>query len=73
MKIIIIEVEQDEYKSVSTITLKSRSSNFKACCDEYFIDKTLMNNLEVKGVVGWVDGVNNFKIPVKRTYMLVED
>lgn len=74
MKIVIIEVEQDQYKTVTTITLKDKAIvTWEYGLIEYNIDEKLMDELKCKGVVGWVDGVNNFNKPVKRTYMLVED
>lgn len=73
MKIVIIEVEQDQYKAVTTITLKDQSFNFDKDCIDYGVTDYILETIKDQEVFGWIDGVNNFNTPVKRTYMLVED
>lgn len=71
MKIIIVEVVQNEYQSVTTITLQDRSHCFMEDCAKYGITSQVMEILKFQGVYGWVDGINGFNEPVKRTYMLI--
>lgn len=72
MKIVIVEVEQSEYREVSTITLRGGDFNFESDCVEYGVTEYILETLEDQEVFGWIDGLNIFNKPVKRTYMLVE-
>lgn len=74
MKIGITEVEMDEYKTVSQITLRSQYSvTWEDGLKEYEISDHIIETLEDQEVLGWVDGVNRFGKPVKRTYMLIPE
>ena len=73
MKILITEVEMDSsHKSVSYITLKSNfQTTWNDGCKEYEITDYIIETIQDQEVFGWIDGVNRFGKPVKRTYMLV--
>ena len=72
MRIIVTEVEMDKWKTVYTITLNSESELiWDDGLKEYELTDDLMWNLKHQEVIGWVDGVNRFGKPVKRTYMLL--
>lgn len=73
MKIVIIEVVQDGHQSVYTITLRDRSSCFMEDCVKYEVSDYIIEVLKDQEVLGWVDGVNRYNKPVKRTYMLVPE
>lgn len=74
MKILITEVEMDEYKTVSYITLKSEfQTTWNDGCKEYEITDYIRETIQDQEVFGWIDGVNRFGKPVKRTYMLVPE
>lgn len=64
----------DEYKSVYHINTDSdREIMWKDTCSEYEISESLLYNIKNQSVIGWVDGVNRFGQPVKRTYMLIPE
>ena len=72
MKIIVTEVEMDKWKTVYTINLNSESGLIWDCgLKKYELTEDLMLDLKHQEVIGWVDGVNRFGKPVKRTYMLL--
>lgn len=74
MKILITEVEMNEYKTVSYITLKSEfKTTWNDGCKEYEITDHIMETIQDQEVFGWIDGVNRSGNPVKRTYMLVPE
>lgn len=74
MKILITEVEMDEYKTVSYITLKSEYQTiWSDGCKEFEITDHIIETIQDQEVFGWIDGVNRFGKPVKRTYMLVPE
>ena len=41
--------------------------------DEYEITDYIIETIQDQEVFGWIDGVNRFGKPVKRTYMLVPE
>ena len=74
MKILITEVEMDEYKTVAYITLKSNfQTTWNKDCKEYEITDYIIETIQDQEVFGWIDGMNRFGKPVKRTYMLVPE
>jgi len=74
MKILITEVVMDEYKTAYNINLDSdHELIWQDACNEYEISESLLYNIKNHSVIGWVDGVNRFRKPVKRTYMLIPE
>lgn len=74
MKVLIAEVEMDEYKTVSYITLKSEHQTiWNDGCKEFEVTDYIIETIQDQEVFGWIDGVNRFGKPVKRTYMLVTE
>lgn len=72
MKVVIVEVEMDEYKTVSTCTLKSNfNTTWVDGCKEYGLTEEIIDSINKQGTLGWCNGVNRFGNPVKRTYMLI--
>ena len=64
----------DAYKTVWNITLND--SNLIVWEDglkEYEVSDYIIEVLKDQEVLGWVDGVNRYNKPVKRTYMLVPE
>ena len=64
----------DAYKTVWNITLND--SNLIVWEDglkKYEVSDYIIEVLKDQGVLGWVDGVNRYNKPVKRTYMLVPE
>lgn len=72
MKIVIVEVEQSEYKTINNITLNTKSGNFEDDCLSYELTVGILSKLYDDCVYGWVDGFNMFGMKVKRVYMLVK-
>ena len=74
MKLLIVEVEMSKYKTTYHINLNSESEIiWEDGCKEYEITEDLLWNLKHNEVIGWLNGVNRFGKPVKRTYMLVPE
>lgn len=74
MKILISEVEMNKWKIVYNITLNNESEViWEDACKEYEMSDDLLWNLKHHEVIGWVEGVNRFGKPVKRTYMLIPE
>ena len=74
MKILITEVQIDAYKTVWNITLND--SNLIVWEDglkEYEVSDYIIEVLKDQEVLGWVNGINRFNKPVKRTYMLIPE
>ena len=64
----------DAYKTVWNITLND--SNLIVWEDglkEYEVSDHILETIKDQEVFGWVDGVNRFNKPVKRTYMLIPE
>ena len=74
MKLLIVEVEMSKYKTTYHINLNSESEIiWEDGCKEYEITEDLLWNLKHNEVIGWLNGVNRFGKPVKRTYMLIPE
>ena len=74
MRIIVTEVEMNKWKTVYHINLDSESGIiWEDGVDEYEITDHIVETIQDQGVLGWIDGVNRFGKPVKRTYMLVPE
>ena len=74
MRIIVTEVEMDKWKTVYHINLDSESGTiWKDGVDKYEITDYIIETIQDQGVFGWIDGVNLFGKPVKRTYMLIPE
>ena len=72
MKIVIVEVELNEYKTTSYVTLNSENEIvWEDGLKEYQIDSYIIETIEDQEVFGWIEGTNRFGKRVKRTYMLV--
>ena len=72
MKIVIVEVELNEYKTTSYVTLSSKNEIvWEYGLKEYQIDSYIIETIEDQEVFGWIEGTNRFGKRVKRTYMLV--
>lgn len=74
MKILVTEVEMGKWKTVSYVRLSSEYSlTWEEGLKEYEICDYILETLKDQEVFGWIDGVNRFDNPVKRTYMLVPE
>lgn len=74
MKVLVVEVEMNKYKTTYQVSLNSESEVvWESGCEEFQITEDLLWNLQQFHVVGWVDGLNRFSKPVKRTYMLIPE
>ena len=72
MKIIVVEVELNAWKTAYTVNLNSDAGLvWEDSKKEYEITDHILETIEDQEVFGWVDGVNRFGKPVKRTYMLI--
>lgn len=72
MKILIAEVVMDKWKTTYNINLNSESGViWEDGRKEYEITDHILETIEDQEVFGWVDGLNRFGKPVKRTYMLI--
>ena len=68
MKILIAEVEMNKWKTVYNITLNSESELiWEDGLKEYEVSDHILETIKDQEVFGWVDGVNRFNKPVKRT------
>lgn len=74
MRIIVAEVEMNKWKTLYHINLDSESGAiWEDGVDEYEITDYIIETIQDQEVFGWIDGVNRFGKPVKRTYMLVPE
>ena len=74
MRVIVTEVEMNKWKTVYHINLDSESGViWEEGVDEYEITDHIIETIQDQEVFGWIDGVNRFGKPVKRTYMLVPE
>ena len=74
MRIIVTEVEMNKWKTIYHINLDSESGViWEDGVDEYEITDHIIETIQDQEVFGWIDGVNRFGKPVKRTYMLVPE
>ena len=72
MKILITELSMDKWKTVYNVNLNTESGViWEDGRKEYEITDHILETIEDQEVFGWVDGVNRFGKPVKRTYMLI--
>ena len=72
MKVLITEVVMDKWKTTYNVNLNTESEAiWEDGRKEYEITDHILETIEDQEVFGWVDGVNRFGKPVKRTYMLV--
>ena len=72
MKVLITEVVMDKWKTIYNINLNSESEViWEDGRKEYEITDHILETIEDQEVFGWIDGVNRFGKPVKRTYMLI--
>ena len=74
MRIIVTEIEMNKWKTVYHINLDSESGViWEDGIDEYEITEHIIETIQEQEVFGWIDGVNRFGKPVKRTYMLIPE
>lgn len=74
MRIIVTEFEMNKWKTLYHINLDSESGViWEDGVDEYEITDYIIETIQDQEVFGWIDGVNRFGKPVKRTYMLVPE
>ena len=74
MKILIAEVEMNKWKTVYNITLNSESELiWEDGLKEYEVSDYILETIKDQEVFGWIDGINRFNKPVKRTYMLIPE
>ena len=72
MKIIVVEVEMNDWKTTYTVNLNSDAGLvWEDAKKEYEITDYILETIEDQEVFGWIDGVNRFGKPVKRTYVLI--
>ena len=72
MKVLITEVVMDKWKTTYNVNLNTESEViWEDGRKEYEITDHILETIEDQEVFGWVDGINRFGKPVKRTYMLV--
>ena len=72
MKVLITEVVIDKWKTIYNINLNTESGViWEDGRKEYEITDHILETIEDQEVFGWIDGVNRFGKPVKRTYMLI--
>ena len=74
MRIIVTEVEMNKWKTLYHINLDSESGViWEDGVEEYEITDHIIETIQDQEVFGWIDGMNRFGKPVKRTYMLVPE
>ena len=72
MKILITELSMDKWKTAYNTVLDSEWKDvWEDGRGEYQITDHILVTIETQEVLGWIDGVNRFGKPVKRTYMLI--
>ena len=72
MKIIVVEVELNAWKTAYTVNLNSESEViWEDGRKEYEITDHILETIEDQEVFGWIEGNNRYGEPVKRTFMLI--
>ncbi len=72
MKVLITEVVMDKWKTTYNVNLNTESEViWEDGRKEYEITDHILETIEDQEVFGWIDGVNRFGKPVKRTYLLI--
>ena len=72
MKVLITEVVMDKWKTTYNVNLNTESEViWEDGRKEYEITDHILETIKDQEVFGWIDGVNRFGKPVKRTYMLI--
>ena len=72
MKVLITEVVMDKWKTTYNVNLNTESGViWEDGRKEYEITDHILETIEDQEVLGWIDGINRFGKPVKRTYMLI--
>ncbi len=72
MKVLITEVVMDKWKTTYNVNLNTESGViWEDGRKEYEITDHILETIEDQEVFGWVDGVNHYGKPVKRTYLLI--
>ena len=72
MKILITELSMDKWKTAYNTVLDSElKSDWDDGRREYQITDHILVTIETQEVLGWIDGIDRFGKPVKRTYMLM--
>ena len=72
MRVLITEVVMDKWKTTYNVNLNTESEViWEDGRKEYEITDHILETIEDQEVFGWIDGVNRFGKPVKRTYMLI--
>ena len=72
MKIIVVEVEMNAWKTTYTVNLNSDAGLiWEDGRKEYEITDHILETIEDQEVLGWIEGNNRYGKPVKRTYMIV--
>ena len=72
MKVLITEVVMDKWKTTYNVNLNTESEViWEDGRKEYEITDHILETIGDQEVFGWIDGVNRFGKPVKRTYMLI--
>ena len=74
MKILITEIEMNKWKTVYSITLNSESELiWEEGLKLYEVSDHILETIKDQEVFGWIEGINRFNKPVKRTYMLIPE
>lgn len=74
MKLLITEVVMDKWKTIYNINLNSESEVvWEDARKEYEITDYVLEVIKDKEVFGWVDGMNRFGKPVKRTFLIIPE
>ena len=72
MKVTVVEVEMNKWKTTYTVNLNSDSGLiWEDGSKEYEITDYILETIEDQEVFGWIEGTNRYGKPVKRTYMLI--
>ena len=72
MKVLITEVVMDKWKTTYNVNLNTESEViWEDGRKEYEITDHILETIEDQEVFGWIDGVNRYGKPVKRTFMLM--
>ena len=72
MKVLITEVVMDKWKTTYNVNLNTESEViWEDGRKEYEITDHILETIKDQEVFGWIDGVNRFGKPVKRTYLLI--
>ena len=72
MKIMVVEVEMNDWKTTYTVNLNSDAGLiWEDAKKEYEITDHILETIKDQEVFGWIDGVNRFGKTVKRTFMLI--